>query len=176
MAECSGAAGAVLAVIIDRHIERKNRSTEETRQLRNIAKALALEIDEFTRYCELLVRSLKGVSRQTARQIPLELPPSNAFPVYAANGDRIGEFQTDETAAVVAFFSSAERIISTVREGVRAQAQSFANRDENANSLSNIQLAAILTGLAEDSGPRTVSLAVEARKLLLRRAGSVESA
>jgi len=111
---------------------------------------------------------VRGVSRQTARQILLERPPAHPFPIYTGNADRIGELQADDAQAVVEFFTCAARIVSSVNEAVRGQAQSFANRDENANSLSNILLADVLASLEQNDLPKALSCATRARELLLR--------
>lgn len=129
-----GFAGAIVAVVIDRRIERKHRRQDAEKQLQEIAKALAFEVDGFYRhYLTDLRETLQ------ARIGPLKSPPTHSFPVYHANAHRIGEFDGTEIEAVVAFFSLADSLMSTLGEAVRLQSENIvANNPQTKSALMEV--------------------------------------
>lgn len=162
-----GAFAAILGVIIQREIERRDKRAEASRQRREIARAMLLEIDSFYQeYLNPIRRTLSGYQPGAEHTLQLKPPPEALFPVYHSNAYRIGEFERIEIEALVRFYQSAENFAATLAQAVKIQTDLFV-------ATSQVQaqgVARFVFGRMNGAIPAVVGLGVQAAHLLAKKA------
>jgi hypothetical protein len=112
-----GAVAVLAGVMIQRHFERREKSEEEARNKRAVAKALLFEIKSFYRwYYRHLRPLLKDIDPQTCLPPTISAPTAQFFAVYRANTDTLGSFDDTAVKLVVSFYGFAEWLLSAIKE------------------------------------------------------------
>lgn len=162
-----GATGAFGGVWFQRRSERRERLKEQERQRIEIARALLIEVAGFRNdILEGVRRNLVGMQLSTLQSTFLKSPPVSPFPVYRANANRIGEFETSEVEAVVSFYNVAEGFLSDLDRFVELQIRISVS--QVSGSWANAAVANL--GKLQEMMPRVAELAAKAASALASRA------
>ena len=113
-----GAVGVLVGVVVQRHFERRDKSEEEAKHKRAVAKALLFEIKSFYRWYYRHLRPLLplNLDLQTCLPPTISAPTAQFFAVYRANTETVGTFDDSVVELLVKFYGFAEWLLSAIKE------------------------------------------------------------
>ena len=103
---------------VQRHSERRDKSEEEAKRKRAVAKALLYEIKNFYHWYYRHLRPLlpPNLDLETCPPPTISAPTAQFFMVYRANMDTLGTLDDAVVELVVKFYGLAERLLAAIQE------------------------------------------------------------
>jgi hypothetical protein len=112
-----GVVGVILGVVLGWGLSLIQRSYDERKQRRAVAKALMFEIVAFYRYYYRDLRPiLKDIDPESCLPPTISGPSAEFFAVYRANANTLGSFDDAVVEHVVRFYGLAEWLLSIIPE------------------------------------------------------------